>query len=131
MSRALTEVSGGQGFDLVAECAGVPGVFDTCVDLVRVGGTVYAFGWHTQPETIHPYTWHTKHFRLLSNAWTAALPFDVERFKRMCEVALLWLSKGLWRVAPLVGEITPREELMAAVERLHTRPGEGIKVVIA
>jgi len=129
-TRALRDVTGGQGFDLVAECAGTQGVFDTCVDLVRVGGTVYAYGWHTEPETIHPYTWHTKHFRLLSNAWTPPFPFDVERFKRMCEVALRWLRDGLWRVDPLIEEVTPREQIMDAIEHLHSNPGEVIKVVV-
>jgi len=130
VQQAVSEIAAGRGFDLVAECAGVQGAFDTGVDLVRVGGTVYAYGWHVSPETIHPYAWHTKHFRLLSNAWVAPFPFDVERFQRMCEVAIRWLHQGLWRVGPLIREITPREELMAAIERLHRHPDEVIKVVI-
>ncbi|MBI3921983.1 MAG: zinc-binding dehydrogenase, partial [Armatimonadetes bacterium] len=55
--RAVTDFTKGQGFDLVAECAGVLGALETCVVLVRVGGSVYAYGWHTQPETFHPYHW--------------------------------------------------------------------------
>lgn len=130
VARAVKEVTGGQGFDVVAECAGVQGAFDTCVDLVRAGGTVYSFGWHVAPETIRPYQWHAKHFRLLSNAWTAPFPFDVERFKRMCETSLRWLEQGLWRVDPLIKGITAREDLMAAIDRLHRRPDEVIKVII-
>ncbi|MDQ1329169.1 MAG: L-iditol 2-dehydrogenase [Candidatus Poribacteria bacterium] len=104
--RAIAEITSGKGFDLVAECAGVEGAFDTCVELVRVGGTVYAYGWHVHPETISPYNWHTKHFKLLSNAWVAHNPFDTERFKHMSEIAIKWLERGLWRVNPLIKGIT-------------------------
>ncbi|MHB1295530.1 MAG: zinc-dependent alcohol dehydrogenase [Anaerolineae bacterium] len=128
--RAVAEITGGKGFDVVAECAGVQGAFDTCVDLVRVGGTVYSYGWHVQPETIQPYTWHTKHFTLLSNAWVASQPFDRERFKRMAETAIRWLERGFWRVDPLVREITASEDLMAAVERVTQHPDQHIKMVI-
>ncbi|MHB0858322.1 MAG: zinc-dependent alcohol dehydrogenase [Anaerolineae bacterium] len=128
--RAVAEITGGKGFDVVAECAGVQGAFDTCVDLVRVGGTVYSYGWHVQPETIQPYNWHTKHFTLLSNAWVATQPFDRERFKRMAETAIRWLERGFWRVDPLVREITAREDLMAAVERVTHHPDQHIKMVI-
>jgi len=128
--RAVDEVTRGMGFDMVLECAGVEGALDTCVELVRVGGTVYAYGWHVSPETIHPYHWHTKHFRLLSNAWIASTPFDVERFKRMAETAIRWLERGLWRVDPLIKGLTPRSEIRSAIDQLRTSPGEVIKVVI-
>jgi len=128
--RAVAEITVGKGFDVVAECAGVEGAFDTCVDLVRTGGTVYAYGWHVSPETINPYTWHTKHFRLLSNAWVASSPFDTERFKRMAEVAIRWLERGLWRVAPLVKGITAREDLMLAIEQVTKHLDQGIKAII-
>ena len=130
VKRAVAETTGGKGFDLVAECAGVQGAFDTCVDLVRVGGTVYAYGWHVQPETIHPYNWHTKHFTLLSNAWVSPVPFDVERFKRMAEVALGWLKRGLWRVDPLIKGITARRDLLSAIEQVTKHPDQIIKAVI-
>lgn len=96
----------------------------------QASGTVYAYGWHVQPETIHPYAWHNKHFRLLSNAWVAAFPFDTERFKRMAQVALRWLERGLWRVDPLIKGVTARENLVAAMGQLKDRPDEVIKVVI-
>jgi len=128
--RAVAEATGGQGFDMVAECAGVEGAFDTSVELVRVGGTVYAYGWHVRPETINPYIWHTKHFRLLSNAWVANSPFDRERFKRMAETSIHWLERGFWRVDPLIKDITARENLMEAVEQVTKHPEQVIKVVI-
>ena len=97
---------------------------------MRVAGTVYAYGWHVQPETIHPYNWHTKHFRLLSNAWVSPSPFDVERFKRMAETALAWLERGLWRVAPLINGVTSRQGLMQAVEDVTQHPDRIIKAAI-
>jgi L-iditol 2-dehydrogenase len=130
VNRALTEITSGKGFDVVAECAGVEGAFDTCVELVRVGGTVYAYGWHVQPETINPYVWHTKHFRLLSNAWVAQSPFDTERFKRMAETSIRWLERGLWRVDPLIKSITAIEDLMSVVELVTKHPEQIIKAVI-
>jgi len=128
--RAIAEVTSGRGFDLVAECAGVEGAFDTCVELVRVGGTVYAYGWHVHTETISPYNWHTKHFKLLSNAWVAQNPFDTERFKRMAETAIKWLERGLWRVDPLIKDIISIENLMTAVELVTRHPDKIIKAVI-
>ena len=130
VSRAVAEITDGNGFDVVAECAGVEGALGTCVDLVRPGGTVYAYGWHVQPETIRPYNWHTKYFRLLSNAWTAPFPFDVERFKRMAETAIRWLERGLWRVDPLIKGITARADLAWAIEQVTKHPDEVVKVVI-
>lgn len=131
VARAADEITDGKGFDLVAECAGAEGALDTCVELVRVGGTVYAYGWHVRPETIHPYAWHTKHYRLLSNAWVAPFPFDCDRFKRMAETAIRWLARGLWRVDPLIGGLTRREDLMSAVEQVTHHPDQIIKAVIA
>jgi len=130
VARAVAEATDGKGFDLVAECAGVEGAFDACVNLVRVGGTVYAYGWHVRTETIDPYNWHTKHFRLLSNAWVAAFPFDRERFKRMAETAIRWLDRGLWRVDPLIKGITARDDLMSAVDQVIHHPDQVIKQVI-
>ena len=128
--RAVSEITSGKGFDLIAECAGVEGAFDTCVELVRVGGTVYAYGWHVHPETISPYIWHTKHFKLLSNAWAAQYPFDTERFKHMAETSIKWLERGLWRVDPLIKGITAIEDLMSAVELATKHPEQVIKAII-
>jgi threonine dehydrogenase-like Zn-dependent dehydrogenase len=130
IKRALNEITSGRGFDLVAECAGVNGAFDTCVELVRTAGTVYSYGWHVQPETINPYNWHTKHFRLLSNAWTANTPFDTERFKHMAEISIKWLERGLWRVDPLIKGITGIDNLMSSVELVTKHPDQIIKAII-
>jgi len=130
VKRAVAEITGGKGFDVVAECAGVEGAFDTSVELVRAGGTVYAYGWHVRPETINPYIWHTKNFRLLSNAWVAHFPFDRERFKRMAETAIRWLERGLWRVDPLIKGITARKDLMSGIEQVTKHPDKVIKVII-
>jgi threonine dehydrogenase-like Zn-dependent dehydrogenase len=130
IARGVREVTGGRGFDLVIECAGTAGVFDACVDLVRWAGSVYAYAWHTKPETINPCNWHNKMFTLRSNSWIVPFGFDHERFLHMCDTSLRWLQRGLLRMDKLVKGITAREDLAAAIEKLTKTPGDPIKVVI-
>ena len=113
--RAVTEITADKGFDVVIECAGVEGVWDTCVDLVRTNGSVFAYGWHTRPETINPCKWH-KGFNVLSNSTSST--FDMTRWWHMCEVSIEWLRRGFWRVDKLITGITAREDMAAAIEAL-------------
>jgi len=69
MQTALQELTKGNGFDTVIECAGVEGAFDTATELVRPGGTIYSYALHVQPEKINPQPWHWKGCRILNNNW--------------------------------------------------------------
>jgi len=48
----------------------------------------------------------------------------------MAETAIKWLELGLWRIDPLIKDITSVENLMAAVELVTKHPDQIIKAVI-
>ena len=45
-------------------------------------------------------------------------------------MALGWLKRGLWRVDPLIKDITARQDLMWAIEQVTRHPDQIIKAVI-
>ncbi|MBM3242798.1 zinc-binding dehydrogenase [Candidatus Poribacteria bacterium] len=127
---ALRELTNGNGFDTVIECAGVEGAFDTATELVRPGGTIYSYALHVQPEKINPQPWHWKGFRILNNNWMFPFTIPSERIKRLAEIGLDWVRRGFWSMDELITGITPLDDLEATVYTAIYHPEKIMKAVI-
>jgi threonine dehydrogenase-like Zn-dependent dehydrogenase len=126
----VAELTGGAGFDLVFEVAGVQGALDTATELLRPFGTIYVYGLHEQPETLNLKPWHHKCPRLQNNHWEYPVPFEGERWRRLGEIGLDMLSRGVYCCDEIIAGITALEDLPQAVETAMHRPNEVVKAVI-
>jgi 2-desacetyl-2-hydroxyethyl bacteriochlorophyllide A dehydrogenase len=106
------------GADVVVESAGTPAAIDLAVRLVRPGGTVLAYGIHTESEALPLYALYRKEVRLVYTR--ASLPADMESAIRLA-------ATGAVRLAPLVSD---RLSLDAAAEALERSAAGALKVVL-
>jgi len=130
VAQAVEELTGGEGFDLVFEVAGVQGALDTATELLRPYGTIYVYGLHVQPETINVKTWHYKCPRIQNNHWEYPLPFEHRRWLRLAEIGLDMLSRGVYCCDEIITGITPLDDLPEAVDLMMHHPDRIVKAVI-
>ena len=130
VARAVAELTGGTGFDVVFEAAGVQGALDTATELVRPYGTIYVYGLHVRPETLNVRLWHYKSPRIQNNHWVYPVPFADERWTRLGEIGLDMLARGVYQCEGIIQGITALEDLPEAVDVTTHRPREIVKAVI-
>jgi L-iditol 2-dehydrogenase len=130
VEQAKAELTGGEGFDLVFEVAGVQGGLDTATDLVRHAGTIYVYGLHVRPETVQLKAWHYKCPRIQNNHWLYPFPYGAERWLRLGEIGLDMMARGVYRCDEIITGITGLEDLPAAMDAMLHRPSEIVKAVI-
>ena len=130
IARAVAELTGGTGFDLVFEVAGVQGGLDTATELVRHAGTIYVYGLHVRQETLNIKAWHTKCPRIQNNHWQYPVEFGAERWRRLGAIGLDMLARGMYCCDEIITGITGLEDLAEACEAMMHRPREIIKAVI-
>jgi 2-desacetyl-2-hydroxyethyl bacteriochlorophyllide A dehydrogenase len=106
------------GADLVVESAGTPAAIDLAVRLVRPGGTVLAYGIHTEPGALPLYALYRKEVRLLYSR--ASLPRDMD-------TAIGLAATGAVSLAPLVSDRLP---LASAADALERSAAGALKVVL-
>ena len=128
VSRAVQELTDGRGFDLVVECAGMAGAFDTSTQLVRRRGTIYSYGVHARPETIDLLPWHLKAPRILNN-WSQPVPDERERQKRFAEIGLDWAGRGWLQLGDLIAT-RPLGLLQQAIDEVLAHTERVMKVVL-
>ncbi len=126
--EALEELSQGQGFDLVIECAGAPGSLETAAELVRPGGTIYSFGVHAWPETLDLWPWHHKAFRLLNN-WRDSTASGRVRNRRLAQIGLDWAARGWLKLDNLI-TTRPLTDLQQAIDEVVGHPERVMKIVL-
>lgn len=118
---AVQTLTGGMGADVVFECAGVPSLLQTAVDLTRAGGLVSLVSFLAQPATINAGRWLAKEITLVaSNAFTH------DDFRR----SMAFLSDGRVKAGPLHTRTVPLEQLETALRELSAGPSEDIKVLV-
>ena len=109
------------GADVVIECAGVPALLQTAVDLARPGGLVSLVSFLSQPATINAARWLAKEITVVaSNAFTH------DDFRR----SMIFLSDGRVKAAPLHTRTVPLEQLEATLRYLAAGPSDDIKVLV-
>ena len=118
---AVLEQTRGIGADVVLECAGVPGLLQTAVELTRAGGVVGLISFLAQPATINAARWLAKETTVIaSNAFTH------DDFRR----SMAFLADGRVRAAPLHSRTVALDDLEATLRTLAAGPSEDIKVLV-
>ena len=116
----INEHIGGNGADVVFECAGVPATIQTSVDLVRRGGVVSLVGVATSDASINAANWLVKEVRLVSSI--AYLHEDFEICKALVEDGRIQTDLLHTRTVGLT-------ELDDAFNRLADHPAE-VKILV-
>ena len=118
---AVQALTGGIGADVVFECAGVPSLLQTAVDLTRSGGLVSLVSFLAQPATINAGRWLAKEITLVaSNAFTH------DDFRR----SMAFLADGRVKAGPLHTRTVSLDQLEATLRELSAGPSDDIKVLV-
>jgi (R,R)-butanediol dehydrogenase/meso-butanediol dehydrogenase/diacetyl reductase len=111
----------GIGADVVIECAGVPRLLQTAVDLARSGGVVQLLSFLAEPATIDAARWLAKEVTVVaSNAYTH------DDFRR----SMAFLADGRVRAQPLHSRTVRLDELEATLSGLSAGPADDVKVLV-
>jgi (R,R)-butanediol dehydrogenase/meso-butanediol dehydrogenase/diacetyl reductase len=117
----VADATAGVGADVVIECAGVPRLLQTAVDLTRSGGMVQLVSFLAEPATINAGRWLAKQVTVMaSNAFTR------DDFRR----SMTFLVDGRVQAQPLHSRTVPLAELEATLQRLSAGPSDDIKVLV-
>lgn len=111
----------GTGANVVIECAGVPRLLQTAVDLARSGGVVQLLSFLSEPATVNAARWLAKQVTVVaSNAFTH------DDFRR----SMTFLADGRVRAQPLHSRTVRLDELEATLTGLSAGPSDDIKVLV-
>ena len=111
----------GIGADVVIECAGVPRLLQTAVDLARSGGVVQLLSFLAEPATINAARWLAKEVNVVaSNAFTH------DDFRR----SMTFLADGRVQAQPLHSRTVRLDELEPTLRELSAGPSDDIKVLV-
>jgi (R,R)-butanediol dehydrogenase/meso-butanediol dehydrogenase/diacetyl reductase len=106
---------------VVIECAGVPRLLQTAVDLARSGGVVQLLSFLAEPATINAARWLAKEVTVVaSNAYTH------DDFRR----SMAFLADGRVRAQPLHSRTVRLDELEATLSGLSAGPADDVKVLV-
>jgi (R,R)-butanediol dehydrogenase/meso-butanediol dehydrogenase/diacetyl reductase len=111
----------GIGADVVIECAGVPRLLQTAVDLARSGGVVQLLSFLAEPATINAARWLAKQVTVVaSNAYTH------DDFRR----SMTFLADGRVQAQPLHSRTVRLTDLEATLRGQSAGPSDDIKVLV-
>ena len=120
-AEAVQAQTRGMGADVVFECAGVPSLLQTAVDLARSGGLVSLLSFLAQPATINAARWLAKEMTVIaSNAFTH------DDFRR----SMTFLADGRIKAGPLHTRTVSLDRLEATLRELSAGPSDDIKVLV-
>lgn len=111
----------GLGADLVLECAGVPSLIQTAVDLVRRGGSVTILSYISQPALIEPSRWLSKEVTV-----RGSVAFNHADFSK----AIRFMVDSRVKVAPLHTATVGFFQLEDALANLASTASTHIKILI-
>ena len=111
----------GIGADVVIDCAGVPRLLQTAVDLARSCGLVQLLSFLAEPATINAARSLAKEVNVVaSNAFTR------DDFHR----SMTFLADGRVQAQPLHSRTVPLDDLAATLRGLCAGPSDDIKVLV-
>ena len=120
-AECVADHTRGIGADVVIECAGVPRLLQTAVDLARSGGVVQLLSFLAEPATINAARWLAKEVNVVaSNAFTH------DDFRR----SMTFLADGRVQAQPLHSRTVPLDELEPTLRELSAGPSDDIKVLV-
>ena len=122
-AAAVEALTGGDGADLVVEAVGEPETLAGCIDLLRRGGTILAFGVPHRSRYEVPF-W--KLFQREGQIITSVGPNVPVDFP----IAVDMIAQGRLDVAPLITHRFPFHRAQEAFETFAERRGGAIKVLL-
>jgi L-iditol 2-dehydrogenase len=121
-TKAISELTGGQGADVVIEAVGSAPTLSQAFDIVRPGGTVVLFG---LPESDGPVPFRfDAFFRKRCIAYTCHGSQDEPGLVAVRQ-AVDWIATGQIDVAPVLTHFLPASNAQAAFD-LAAGPGDGV-----
>ncbi len=112
------------GFDVVIEASGSPGSIELATRLVREGGTLTLFGFHTHEQQIDAGAWHLKGLKVLNTS-----PYisgkSLDEFYR----AVSLMKAGRFDQSRLITHRFTFTEIEPAMKTIGSRPRSYIKGV--
>lgn len=122
--KAVLELTGGRGADLVIECVGHRDqALDLCAELCRPNGEILCFG--VPPESIEIKPWK-KLFYKNATLYTSVNP----DFERDFPLAMRWIADGRIDLSPLVTHHYPLSEAQTAFETFRDKKDGALKVIL-
>jgi (R,R)-butanediol dehydrogenase/meso-butanediol dehydrogenase/diacetyl reductase len=122
LPAAAKAATGGQGFDVVFECAGVAANIQTGIDCSAPGGVVSVVSVILGEASIKPVSLNLNREIRLTGSWSSS-----HEENRQC---LEWMADGSLDGTPLISDLITLDELPEAyAERIH--PGKIVKLVIS
>ncbi len=112
------------GADVVIEAAGAPGTLDLASRMLRTGGRLSIFAFHTKREEVPTPLWHMAGLEVQNPA-----PGFSRNWHEDWRDAVRLLHKGVYRQAELITHRFPHTDAQHALEYLAGRPEECIKAV--
>lgn len=119
VGAAFAELAGGAP-DVIFDCVGVPGIIQSCIDLVRPLGTIVVVGVCMKPDTQVPFNAIMKELRI-----QYVLGYKDTDFTRV----LAAMKAGKVKPAPMVTNRVGLDEVPNAFEALRS-PVDQIKLMI-
>ena len=120
-AEAVLAQTRGVGADVVIECAGVPSLLQTAVELARSGGTVCLVSFLAQPATIQAGRWLAKQITVV-----AANAYTHDEFRR----SMAFLADGRVKAKPLHSRTVTLDQLEPTLRELSSGPPDDIKVLV-
>ncbi len=122
VAEKVRTLTGGQGADMVIECAGAMSAFAQAIDIARPGARLLLFGIHTAKEATLPfYDFYYKELSIINAR--AARRAD---FSDCVDL----VSSGKIDLGALISHVLPLSELDTAIRMLEDRDESRLKVVL-
>lgn len=123
--KIVMDLTGGEGADVVVECAGTADSFNLCSDVVRHNGKFVFYSWVTTPVTLNISRWHDDGIEfintcLVHHSWR-------ERYSWM-PPSMRPVAQGLVKIKPLITNEFPLSAIKEGFD-LADRDDAAIKIV--
>jgi 2-desacetyl-2-hydroxyethyl bacteriochlorophyllide A dehydrogenase len=126
LARAITDVTGGRGVDVVAEASGSGEGLNAASEIVRHNGTIAIYSHYMKPFMVNMYRWHED---CLNIVHTCLLHRSREEALVGVRDAFRLIRKGVFDVRPLINRSYKLAEIREAFE-MEISDQTSVKTVI-
>ena len=124
--KAILDLTGGTGADVVVEAAGTEEAVNLCSAAVKHNGTIVFYSWITQDITINISRWHHNSLKIIN---TGLVHHGVKQRSIWVPQALRPIAQGQIAVKPLMTHRFPLRDIREAFA-VATNDPSAIKVVL-
>lgn len=125
VQKAVMELTGGEGADVVIEATGTQQALNTATDIARIRGSLIIYGYHQENRTINMQQWNWKGLDVIN-----AHERDPEVYMDGMNLGIKLLESGQIKMAPLVTHEFSLEEVNQAFEANVAKPDGFFKAIV-